>query len=245
MTTLAWIVVGGLAMSVIALSGAITTLLPARWLDRLINPLVAIAAGSLFGGALFHMLPEAVDQAGNELPVYGSLAAGFVTFFLLEQFLHWHHSHRVIVEHEELGYLILLADGLHNLLGGIAVAGTFLTDARVGVVTWFVAAAHEVPQELGDFGILVSRGWGKREALIYNLLSGLTFLAGALLAYVASGAIAIDLLIPFAAGNFIYIASSDLTPELRLPLALREKLLLTGLFAFSLASLYVLAVSQR
>jgi zinc and cadmium transporter len=245
MTTLAWIVAGGLAMSAIALSGAITILLPPRWLDRLINPLVAIAAGSLFGGAFFHMLPEAVDHIGNELPVYGSLAAGFVTFFLLEQFLHWHHSHRVIVEHQPLGYLILLADGLHNLLGGIAVAGTFLIDARVGVVTWFVAAAHEVPQELGDFGILVSRGWGKREALIYNLLSGLAFLVGALLAYAASGALDIDLLIPFAAGNFIYIASSDLMPELRLPLSLREKLSLTGLFAISLAGLYALAASQR
>lgn len=245
MTTLAWIVAGGLAMSAIALSGAITILLPPRWLDRLINPLVAIAAGSLFGGAFFHMLPEAVDHIGNELPVYGSLAAGFVTFFLLEQFLHWHHSHRVIVELQPLGYLILLADGLHNLLGGIAVAGTFLIDARVGVVTWFVAAAHEVPQELGDFGILVSRGWGKREALIYNLLSGLAFLVGALLAYAASGALNIDLLIPFAAGNFIYIASSDLMPELRLPLSLREKLSLTGLFAISLAGLYALAASQR
>jgi zinc and cadmium transporter len=245
MNTLAWIVAGGLAMSAIALSGAITILLPPRWLDRLINPLVAIAAGSLFGGAFFHMLPEAVDHIGNELPVYGSLAAGFVTFFLLEQFLHWHHSHRVIVEHQPLGYLILLADGLHNLLGGIAVAGTFLIDARVGVVTWFVAAAHEVPQELGDFGILVSRGWGKREALIYNLLSGLTFLVGALLAYAASGALDIDLLIPFAAGNFIYIASSDLLPELRLPLSLREKLSLTGLFAISLAGLYALAVTQQ
>jgi zinc and cadmium transporter len=245
MSTLAWIVAGGLAMSAIALSGAFTLLLPARWLDRLINPLVAIAAGSLFGGAFFHMLPEAVDHTGNELPVYGSLASGFVTFFLLEQFLHWHHSHRVIVEHQPLGYLILLADGLHNLLGGIAVAGTFLIDARVGVVTWFVAAAHEVPQELGDFGILVSRGWGKREALIYNLLSGLTFLVGALLAYAVSGALNIDLLIPFAAGNFIYIASSDLMPELRLPLSLREKLSLTGLFAISLVGLYALALTQQ
>lgn len=245
MSTLAWIVAGGLAMSAIALSGALTTLLPPRWLDRLINPLVAVAAGSLFGGALFHMLPEAVENTGNELRVYGSLAAGFVTFFLLEQFLHWHHSHRVVVEHEPLGYLILLADGLHNLLGGIAVAGTFLIDARVGVITWFVAAAHEVPQELGDFGILVSRGWGKREALVYNLLSGLTFLVGALLAYAVSGAIDVDLLIPFAAGNFIYIASSDLMPELRLPLSLHEKLSLTGLFAISLVGLYALAASQQ
>ncbi|MGE0228271.1 MAG: ZIP family metal transporter [Dehalococcoidia bacterium] len=241
MSELAWIVAGGLAMSAIALSGAVTLVLPPRWLDRLLNPLVAVAAGSLFGGALFHLLPEAVEHIGNELPVYGSLAAGFVVFFLLEQFLHWHHSHRLVAAHEPLGYLILLADGLHNLLGGIAVAGTFLIDARLGIVTWFVAAAHEVPQELGDFGILVSRGWRKRQALTYNLLSGLTFLVGALVAYVASGGLDTDLLVPFAAGNFIYIASSDLLPELREPLGLREKLVLTGLFALSLLGLYGLA----
>ncbi len=98
-----------------------------------------------------------------------------------------------------------------------------------------------MPQELGDFGILVSRGWDKRQALIYNLLSGLTFLVGALLTYAASGALSVDLLVPFAAGNFVYIASSDLLPELRLPFALREKLFLTGLFALSLLGLYALA----
>jgi zinc and cadmium transporter len=243
-STLAWIVTGGLAMSAIALSGAITLVLPPRWLDRLINPLVAIAAGSLFGGALFHMLPGAVEHIGNDLPVYGSFTAGFVAFFLLEQFLHWHHSHREFAEHEPLGYLILLADGLHNFLGGIAVAGTFLIDARLGIIAWCVAAAHEVPQELGDFGILVSRGWGKGQALFYNLLSGLTFLLGALLAYAASGAIDVDLIIPFAAGNFVYIASSDLLPELRRPLALGEKLGLTGLFAGALLGLYALASAE-
>lgn len=244
MTDLAWLVIGGVAMAAIALSGAITLVLPSQWLQRLINPLVAIAAGSLFGGALFHMLPEAVGHIGNELPVYGSLAAGFVAFFLLEQFLHWHHSHREFVAHEPLGYMILLADGLHNFLGGIAVAGVFLIDQRVGIVAWFVAAAHEVPQELGDFGILVSRGWGKKLALAYNLLSGLMFLVGAVLTWAVSGAMNVDLLIPFAAGNFIYIAASDLLPELRLPPALREKLSLTALFALSLAGLYALALSQ-
>lgn len=244
MSDFAWVVLGGVAMSAIALVGAVTLVLPPAWLQRLINPLVAVAAGSLFGGALFHMLPEAVGHIGNELPVYGSLAAGFVTFFLLEQFLHWHHSHREFVAHEPLGYMILLADGLHNFLGGIAVTGVFLTDQKVGIVTWFVAAAHEVPQELGDFGILVSRGWGKKLALAYNVLSGLMFLAGAVLTWAVSGALNVDLLIPFAAGNFLYIAASDLLPELRLPLGLGEKLFLTGLFALSLVGLYALALSQ-
>lgn len=107
-----------------------------------------------------------------------------------------------------------------------------------------MAAAHEVPQELGDFGILVSRGWKRGQALLYNVLSGLTFLVGALVAYAASGAVEVDLIIPFAAGNFVYIASSDLLPELRRPLGLGEKLGLTGLFALALAALYALAAAE-
>jgi zinc and cadmium transporter len=112
MSTLGWIVVFGLAMSALALVGGVTTLLSERTLARLLMPLVALAAGSLLGGALFHMLPEAVEQTGNELSVYASLVAGFAAFFLLEQYLHWHHCHLPVSEHAPLGYLILVAAGL-------------------------------------------------------------------------------------------------------------------------------------
>ena len=102
-------------------------------------------------------------------------------FFVLEQFLHWHHCHRAEHEqHRPLGYLILLADGLHNFIGGLAVGGAFIVDHRLGVITWLVAAAHEVPQELGDFGVLVHSGWRKAAALGWNFASALTFLLGAL-----------------------------------------------------------------
>ena len=159
-STLAWIVVAGLAMSVLALVGMVSVLMPAPTLTRILLPMVGLAAGWLLGGAFFHMMPESVDALGNGLGVYVALAAGFVAFFVLEQFLHWHHCHRAEHSgHRPLGYLILLADGLHNLIGGLAVGGAFVVDTRVGVVTWLVAAAHEVPQELGDFGVLVHSGW--------------------------------------------------------------------------------------
>lgn len=241
MPTLGWIVVSGLAMSALALTGSLTLIIPERTFEKLVLPLVALAAGSLLGGALFHMLPEAVDELGNDLGVYAWLVAGFYTFFLLEQFLHWHHCHRPVAAHRPLGYLILVADGLHNFVGGLAVGSAFVLDHRLGVVTWLVAAAHEVPQELGDFGILIHSGWDRRRALLYNLLSGLTFLLGSLGAYALSGSVDVAVLVPFAAGNFMYIAATDLLPEITSSPTAREKTVLSVGFAGGLLLLFAVA----
>jgi zinc and cadmium transporter len=243
MSTLAWIVLAGLAMSVLALSGSLTLVLPERAFDRLVPPLVALAAGSLAGGALFHMLPEAVTELGNTLTVYAWLAAGLLSILILEQYLHWHHCHRPVGEHRPLGYLILLADGLHNFVGGLAVGSAFVIDFRLGVVTWLVAAAHEVPQEMGDFGILVHSGWGRTSALAYNFASALTFLLGALLAYAAAGHVDVAVLIPFAAGNFLYIALADLVPELTAPTTAYRKLIGTVGFTAGLLLLFGIALA--
>ncbi|HYO85658.1 MAG TPA: ZIP family metal transporter [Dermatophilaceae bacterium] len=183
MPVLAWIIASGLAMSAIALVGSVSVLIPTQLFRRLVMPLVALAAGALLGGAMFYMLPESVNQLGNGLSVYVWVVAGLFSFHVLEQFLHWHHCHRPVSEHQPLGYLILAADGVHNLIGGVAVGSAFVVDVRLGIVTWIVAAAHEIPQELGDFGILVHSGWSTRHALTYNLASALTFPLGGLLAY--------------------------------------------------------------
>jgi zinc and cadmium transporter len=206
--------------------------------------LVALAAGSLLGGALFHMLPESVAALGNNLTVYAWLAAGLFSFLVLEQFLHWHHCHRPVGAHRPLGYLILVADGLHNLIGGLAVGSAFVVDTRLGVVTWLVAAAHEIPQELGDFGILIHSGWGRVSALGYNLASALTFLLGALAAYGVSRHVEVAALIPFAAGNFIYIALADLVPELTTTPAAHEKVIHTLGVAAGLALLFGIAAAS-
>jgi zinc and cadmium transporter len=214
MSVLFWIVGGGLLMSAIALVGSVTLVLPRATLQRILLPLVALAAGSLLGGAFFHMIPASL--AANRGVLFTSLwtMAGFTVFFALEQFLHWHHCHRASSSCKQpLSYLILIGDGLHNFLGGLAIAGTFLIDVRVGIAAWLAAAAHEVPQELGDFGVLLHAGWSKRKALLFNFLSGLTFLVGGLIAYAVSFELDVDFLVPFAAGNFIYIGASDLVPE--------------------------------
>ena len=214
MDTFWWIFLGGVLMSVIALVGSVTLLLSEATLNRVIMPLVAFAAGSLLGGAFFHMLPAALDQSPDSSSVFLWALIGFALFFALEQFLHWHHCHRASSDcRKPLTYLILLGDGLHNFLGGLGVAGVFLIDPRLGLAAWLAAAAHEVPQELGDFGVLIHGGWKKEKALLLNLISGLTFLLGGMVAYAASARIEVGFLVPFAAGSFLYIGASDLVPE--------------------------------
>jgi zinc and cadmium transporter len=245
MPTLAWILAASTAMALIALSGSITLALPAPVFSRIVLPLVALAAGSLLGGALFHLLPEAVTLLGNNLGVYGWVAAGVVTFFVLEQYLHWHHCHRPPAAHRPLGYLILIADGLHNLIDGLAIGAAFTVSSELGVVTWLVLAAHEVPQELGDFGILIHAGWTRRAALAFNLASGSTVILGALAAWAMAGHADIAVLLPFAAGNFAYIALADLVPELTTAPAPHEKITLTGGFAAGLLLLALTAALAR
>lgn len=244
MSTLWWIVVSGLAMSAIALTGSLTLVLPRSLLRRLLLPLVGFAAGALLGGALFHMLPSAAESLGSPLTVYVWFSAGFVVFYGVEQYLHWHHCHRgAECERQPMGTLILVADGLHNLIGGLAVGASFLLATPVGIGAWVAAAAHEVPQELGDFGILVHSGWSPGRALFFNLLSALTFPAGALLAYWAAGALEITYLVPFAAGNFVYIGAADLIPQLTETESWRGKLVHTVALLLGLGLLLATAMA--
>jgi zinc and cadmium transporter len=213
-TSLLWIIGSGLLMCLLSLVGITTLALSDRSLHRLLLPLVALSAGSLLGGAFFHMIPESLEKIASDISVYIYVVSGFAFFLLLEQLLHWHHCHREDTHCKKpQTYLILVGDGIHNFIGGIAVAGTFLIDIRLGISTWLAAAAHEIPQELGDFGVLVHGGWSRKKALLLNLLSASTFLFGGLLTYLLSFSDWIYYLIPFAAGNFIYIGASDLIPE--------------------------------
>jgi zinc and cadmium transporter len=239
-----WIFAGGVLMSAISLIGSATLLLPEATLNRIIMPLVAFAAGSLLGGAFFHMLPAAMEGTGGDPGVFLWTLVGFALFFALEQFLHWHHCHRASADCKKpLTYLILLGDGLHNFLGGLGVAGVFLIDVRLGIAAWLAAAAHEVPQELGDFGVLIHGGWRKATALVLNLFSGLTFLLGSLVAYAASARIEVEFLVPFAAGNFIYIGASDLVPEVNKHRDIRTNVLHFGSFVAGIALLWGIRVA--
>jgi zinc and cadmium transporter len=244
MSVLAWILAGGVAMTAVAMVGAFALLLPRRWLDGLMLPLVAMAAGSLLGGAFFHMIPAAARRSEDPVAVSLWVVAGFTVFLLLEQYLHWHHCHRASAPcREPMGTLILVGDGLHNFLGGLAVAGAFLVDIRLGITTWLAAAAHEVPQELGDFAVLLHAGWSRGRALVLNALSASTFLAGGVAAYAASFGTDVDFLLPFAAGNFLYIAASDLVPEVNRHHDPLRSAVHFACFVLGVLLLYVLALA--
>lgn len=216
MTTFLWILLSGIAMSALAWIGGLTFFFREEALKRILHPLVALAAGTLLGGAIFHLLPEGLRQIENPQTVFLSFAAGFTTLLFVEQFLYWQHAREhTAAQKKPLGYLILLADGLHNLIGGLGIGAAIITDLRLGLTAWVAAALHELPQEMGDFGILVQSGWGRKKALIVNFLSALTFPIGAVAVYFFSGRIDVSFLIPFAAGNFVYIAASGLIPEIK------------------------------
>lgn len=214
-------------MSLISFVGALTLFLKEKFLNKTLLFLVAFSAGALLGGAFLHLLPEAIETAGVEhiLKVFVFALLGFCLFYILEEFIKWHHHHSTRHTGEEycdkgihpFSYLILLSDSLHNFLDGLVIAGSFVVSPVCGVATTMAVALHEIPQELGDFGVLIYGGFKKGKALLFNFLSALLAVFGGLVGFFLAEKIGgnIVYLLPFAAGNFVYIACSDLIPEIK------------------------------
>jgi len=220
MSIFLWILLSTFAMSVIAWIGLLFVYVNKAVLDKLLLPLVALSTGALLGGAFLHILPEAIEANEDPHEVFIWVLAGFIVFFLLENLIHWHHGNKVLTHHHHthkkpMTYLVLMADAVHNFIDGVAVGAAFLVDIKLGIITWFIAAAHEIPQELGDFGVLVYGGWERMKALTANFFSALTVVIGGVSVYFFSMRFDVSFLLPFAAGTFLYIAASDLIPEIR------------------------------
>lgn len=207
------ILLAGILFSAVSLLGALVLLLPQKRFQQIVPLLVALAAGALLGGAFFHLLPESVAEAGSGQRTWLLLAGSFLFFFVLEQFLHWHHCHRAPLEHGPVGYNLLLSGGAHSLLEGIAIGSLLQTQEEIGLVALLLVLAHEVPQSLGDFGALVGSGWKPSRALFWNWVSALAFLPGALLGATLLGEA--SWMIPLVAGSFLYVGAADLLPQLR------------------------------
>lgn len=219
MGPLEWIILTTVAISLTAWIGILTLFLREELLDKILLLLVALAAGSLIGGAFIHLLPRAIANMGSDhtLPLFLYLIAGFCMFYILEQFLHWHHHHASTHDHRPVSYLVLISDTVHNFIDGLVIAGSFLVGVPLGIVTTLAIALHEIPQEIGDFGVLVFSGFDRRTALVLNYLTQVTVILGGIIGFYLNDLIT-DLpsvLLPFAAGSFIYIASSDLIPEIK------------------------------
>ncbi len=228
-------------MSLIATVGIFAALLPGPLLKRLLKPLLALASGSLLGSAFFHMLPEG-SASLDPLVAAGWVVAGFTAFLVIEQWLRWHRNRPEVSNgRAPFTYLILVGDGIHNFLGGLSVASTFLISPHAGISAWIAAAVHEVPQELGDFGVLVHGGWPKRLALVWNFLTALTFPLGGLIAYFAAQHLHVAPLVLFGGGSFIYIAACDLIPEMKHEASLLRGLELIAVFIAGLILTFIAA----
>lgn len=208
------IVIASLVVSLLSLIGIFFIGMREEILSKIVKYLVSFAVGGLLGGTFFHLLPEAVETQTPSLFTFVLL--GIIIFFMIEKFLHWRHCHRGHCDAHAFTYLNLIGDGVHNFIDGMIIAAAFVADIRLGFVTTLAVAAHEIPQEIGDFGILIYGGFSKTKALLFNLLSALTAIAGALIAYFSFEHISWlkGSLIPFTAGGFLYIALVDLIPEL-------------------------------
>ncbi len=210
-------------ISIISLAGIILLGLDEALLQKLVMYLVSFSAGALFGDAFLHLLPHAAEHHGFT-PVAGMyVLSGIVVSFVVEKYIHWHHHHKYGGTDacddcaEPFSYMILIGDGVHNVIDGIIIAASFLASIPLGIATTIAVALHEIPQELGDFAVLVHGGFSKWRAIGYNFLTALTAFAGAgITVYLAGSVDGINqILLPFAAGGFIYIAGSDLLPEIK------------------------------
>ncbi len=246
MDLLTWIILFSLlggVLSVIAASAFL--LLPEQFLARLLPPMVSFAVGALLGVVFLDLLPEAMTAPGVDVhQVSFTVLAGLLGFFLLEKTVLWRHHHHGACElasNKAAGTLILIGDGIHNFVDGVLIAAAFLTDFQLGVLTSIAVAAHEIPQEMSDFVVLLHSGFSRARALVYNVLSSFTTVVGALLAYY--GLSHIEQLVPFvlavAAASFIYIAVADLIPGLHERTQLRASLQQITLIAVGVLVIYL------
>lgn len=201
--------------SIISLGGALVLALKKTWTKNFSLHLTAFSSGILLSTSLLHLAPEALEQAPAST-VFPSIFLAIVIFFLLERLTLWYHHHHEPHDTRPQAFLITVGDTIHNFIDGVLIASAFLIDPMLGVVTTIAVAAHEIPQEIAEFSILVSAGYSKKKALILNILSSLSAVMAAILTYLAFEQIKdiVPHLIAFSAGMFLYISLSDLIPEL-------------------------------
>jgi zinc and cadmium transporter len=242
--TLLWIIVATFLVSLISLAGIFTLGIKEKLLDKLLFGLIGFSAGALIGGAFLHLMPEALSRL-ESTRAFLYLILGLVLFFVLERYLHWRHCHEeATCRVHPVTYLNLVGDSFHNFIDGMVIAVSFLASLKLGVVTTLAVIFHEIPQELGDFAVLVYGGFTKEKALLYNFLTALTAVAGALAAYflydLASGFA--NFILPMTAGGFVYIAASDLIPQMHKEKDLRRSNLAFIFFFLGLAFMYLARV---
>ncbi|UCB58030.1 MAG: ZIP family metal transporter [Thermoplasmatales archaeon] len=233
MNEFAYIIILTLAIAFFAFIGVFTLALKDKVLNKILLFLVSLSAGALMGGAFLHLIPEAIHKISHDNLIHvdemigqvlSFVLLGFIIFFILEKVLHWRHCHKGSCDVHTFHYMNLIGDSIHNFIDGLIIAASFVTSTELGFTTTVAIAAHEIPQEIGDFGVLIYGGFEKKKAILLNFLVALIIVFGGTVGYFISTSVeqATIFLLPFAAGGFIYIAATDLVPEIKKELDIRK-----------------------
>jgi len=234
-------------VSILSFTGIFFLAVKDKILRKLLLSLVGFSAGALIGGAFLHLMLEVLEETKEFFNPFIYLIIGIIIFYLLERILKWHHCHEGKCDVHTFTYMNLVGDGIHNFIDGLVIVSAFSINTGLGVITTLMIIGHEVPQEIGDFGVLVYGGFSKIKALLWNFASAATAILGAIVGFFLGNSIEgfNIFLLPFAAGGFVYIAMSDLIPELHKEPKLGKSLTHFGFFCIGLALMYFIKVYFR
>ena len=240
MSTIFIILITALLISLISFVGIFTLFCKEEFLNKILILLVALSAGTLMGGAFFHLLPEAVEESQGA-DMFSFVLIGFVLFFIIEKGIHWHHCHKGFPHAHTFHYMNLIGDSIHNFIDGLIMSASFVVSIPLGIATSIAIAAHEIPQEIGDFGVLIYGGFDKKQALLLNFIAASTVILGGIVGYYIVQIVdkATQFLLPFAAGGFIYIAATDLIPELKKEEDIKRSIIVLQVFIIGLQIMWI------
>jgi zinc and cadmium transporter len=216
MIELIYIITTTIMIAFIAFIGIFTLSINEKILNKILIVLVSLSAGALMGGAFLHLIPESIEKS-NGTDIFFIILLGFIIFFIIEKILHWRHCHDGKCDVHTFHYMNLIGDSIHNFIDGLIIAASYIVSIPLGFTTTIAIVAHEIPQEIGDFGVLIYGGFEKKKAILLNFLVAFTIVFGGLVGYLISNIIekSVYILLSFAAGGFLYIAATDLIPEIK------------------------------
>jgi len=237
-----------LVVSLVSLVGVFFLSLKEDSLKKYISFFISLAIGALLGDAFIHMIPEAFESnLGINISSF-LIIVGILFFFVIEKFIHWHHHGEDTEDNHihPVGKLVLFSDGFHNIIDGAIIGASFLINIPVGIATTLAVILHEIPQEIGDFAVLIHSGYTKRKALLYNFISALAAFLGLLFVFVFGNLFnnSIVWIVPIAAGGFIYIAASDLIPELHKTEEVKHSLIQIGIIMLGVVAMLALTLFE-
>lgn len=247
--TLLWILGSLVVVSLVSCIGILTIGIRTQVLNKYILLLVSLSAGALLGDTFFHLLPEYIETYWYTPMAAWRIVGGIVFGLVIEKVIHRRHCH-IQTSHDHphpFAYMNLVGDMLHNFIDGLIVGASYLVSVEVGIATTLAVLLHEVPQEIWDFGVLVHGGFSKKKALLLNFLTALTAIVGWIVAYTLSDALPMmqEVLVPFTIGSFLYIAWSDLIPEMHKELCLSAALRNILWFCLGVLIMYALLFTEH